>query len=118
MCVDQILVDDVDILPKRNLKFFFGIWSEDFSPHLATSCNYRFSVEPRISAAAAAALFFSSEAETPDSDPECEQPEELWREMVQNVTVGVLSAFLGDMVWQFQVCVQVVGILNPICIHL
>ena len=60
--------------------------------------NYRFSVEPRISAAAAAALFFSSEAETPDSDPECEQPEELWREMVQNVTVGVLSAFLGDMV--------------------
>ena len=56
------------------------------------------SVEPRISAAAAAALFFSSEAETPDSDAECEQPEELWREMVQNFTVGVLSAFLGDMV--------------------
>lgn len=51
-----------------------------------------------ISAAAAAALFFSSEAETPDSDPECEQPEELWREMVQNFTVGVLSAFLGDAV--------------------
>lgn len=83
-------------------------WAENTRISIFTSHTTRTTliIMKLISAAAAAALFFSSEAETPDSDPECEQPEELWREMVQNVTVGVLSAFLGDAVIFFLFFVQ------------
>jgi len=51
-----------------------------------------------MSAAATGALFFSSSASTPDADPDCEEPEDIWQRMIQTATVGVLSAFLGDCV--------------------
>lgn len=51
-----------------------------------------------ISAAATGALFFSSSASPPDADPDCKEPEDIWQRMIQTATVGVLSAFLGDVV--------------------
>ena len=40
----------------------------------------------RMSAAATGALFFSSSASTPDADPECEEPEDIWQRMIQTAT--------------------------------
>ena len=64
----------------------------------------------RTSAAAASALFFSSSAQTPDTDPDCEPPEDLWREMVQTATVGILTAFIGRWPGHIiikQICIEV-----------
>eukprot|EP00434_Breviolum_minutum_P001501 symbB.v1.2.001324.t1/scaffold57.1/size370615/33 len=42
------------------------------------------------------ALFFSSSAPTPDSDPKCSPPSDEFERVVQSVTVGFVTAFLGD----------------------
>eukprot|EP00434_Breviolum_minutum_P036960 symbB.v1.2.032758.t2/scaffold3973.1/size47119/1 len=49
-----------------------------------------------ISAEALCALFFSSSAPTPDSDPKCNPPSDDFERLVQSVTVGFVTAFLGD----------------------
>jgi len=49
-----------------------------------------------ISAAAMGALFFSSSAPTPDSDPDCTPPEDQWERLLQTVIVGLVTAFLSD----------------------
>jgi len=49
-----------------------------------------------ISAEALSALFFSSSAPTPDSDPKCSPPSDDFERTVQSVTVGFVTAFLGD----------------------
>jgi len=48
------------------------------------------------SAEALGALFFSSSAPTPDSDPKCSPPSDNFERTVQSVTVGFVTAFLGD----------------------
>lgn len=49
-----------------------------------------------ISAGALSALFFSSSAPTKEADPECQPPVEPWEHLVRVLTVGVVTALLGD----------------------
>eukprot|EP00434_Breviolum_minutum_P040925 symbB.v1.2.036390.t1/scaffold5127.1/size30577/3 len=42
-----------------------------------------------------AALFFSSSAPTPESDPKCSPPEDLFERLVRSVTVGLVTGLLG-----------------------
>ena len=40
-------------------------------------------------------MFFSSSASTPDSDPECETPEEPLARLVQSATVGLVPRMIA-----------------------
>ena len=50
------------------------------------------------SAAALSAVFFSSGSPSPDADPECSPPAGGLERTVQSVTVGLVTAMLGDMI--------------------
>ena len=50
-----------------------------------------------LSAGAIGALFFSTSAATPDSDPECSQSPELAARFARTATVGFVSTMLGDV---------------------
>jgi len=43
------------------------------------------------------ALFFTSKAPVPDSDPQCNPPPDVFERWVQAVTVGITTAFLTDI---------------------
>ena len=50
------------------------------------------------SAAALSAVFFSSGSPSPDADPECSPPAGGVAKTIQSVTVGLVTAMLGDMI--------------------
>lgn len=50
-----------------------------------------------LSAGSLGALFFSTSAPTPDSDPECGQAPDAVTQLLQAATVGLVTSLLGDV---------------------
>ena len=59
------------------------------------------------SAGALGAVFFSSGSPTPDSDPECSPPNSAVEQAIQSLTVGLVTALMGDVIISILFAVQV-----------